>query len=111
MNLSQTIQKSFRCCMLGHTHAHSADGLSPLSGEEGAESRGPLRGTEETMKGFKEAIDLPGTAKNLPFLFMSWGGREVRRGEERRRRADREGHSRRRKGARQEEINEQSKDR
>lgn len=47
----------------------------------GAESRGPLRGTEETMKGLKEAIDLPRTAK----LFLSvyvMGRDKVRRGEE-----------------------------
>lgn len=46
-----------------------------------AESRGPLRGTEKTMKGFKEAIDLSGTAK--PSFSVHVMGRErVRRAEE-----------------------------
>lgn len=55
-----------------------------------------MRGTEETMKGFKEAIDLPGTAK--PSLSVYAMGREKVRRRGGGRQTVREGHSRRRKG-------------
>lgn len=48
------------------------------------------------MKQFKEAIDLPGTAK--PSLFVYVMGREKVRRKGGGRQADREGHSRRGKG-------------
>lgn len=46
-----------------------------------AESRGPLRGTEGTKKGFKEAEDLPGTAK-LCLAVCVMGREKVRREED-----------------------------
>lgn len=75
--------KSLRCCTLGRTHAraHLADGLSPLSGEEGLSREAHWEEQRKPWKGFKKAIDLPGTAK--PSLSVHVMGREkVRRAEE-----------------------------
>lgn len=76
--------KRVTCFMLGHMHTHTctlSQCLITFIEGRGGELRGPLRGTEETMKGFKKAIDLPGTAK--PSLSVYVMGREKVRSAER----------------------------
>ncbi len=80
-----------------HAWMHTRAQLISLIWGRGAESRGPLRGTEETMKGFKEAIDLSGTAKPSLSVYVTGGDIKGRRGRGGRQ-ADREGHSRRKGG-------------
>lgn len=78
----------------------------------GAESRGPLRGTEETVKGFKEAIDLPGSAKHSLSVYVMEREKVRRGGEEADRLTEKDtAEEEREDRARQEEINGQSRDR